>query len=805
MSKGISISSINQIKELAEEKRYAEALEILDTQDLDKSINPQFLKISGEIFRKNKRYYDCRRILLRAHQMSPQGTRIISELIQLYLELGYFSLANKYYEEYKFYVGSDDTQKEYVEYIVKKANGADIMELASILIPILEGMPDDYWNYEAMLLYDKLDRKDKALEESRYILENFKNSVFTDRVIAYIDDKLDVDEEFFIYPKEEQQEDVDTFGDLIDLEKDILEKDYLAMYPPEARIMVEVEDKDALEVKPVKEKKPKKSKLKKKNKNEALTENADVDSLDGEVVEKENKSSDEKQSKKALEEVSGKTKDEKTSEEVSGKTKDEKTSDGVSGETKDEKTSDEVSGETKDEKISDGVFGETKDEKTSDEVSCETKDEKTSDGVSGEINKDNSSKEEMQHVEVSQQTENLEEESLSEEELLKKNREEALERLLSKRFDTDKIKESAKQIAESVKGIDTTKAKTQVKNVTNIVTDNVKKASDVIGEAVGTKVAIEESKQQEPSNPEAFVDGIIEEVLEPPKQAVGQVVMNEELDSLVPDSIEAMTADEIADIEFRKEEQERLELEALEASVKHEEEKRGKRRRSKEQEQENETSTYSELKNKYIEEYVTEEEVADSLGFISVVHSDVDEKMEDAIPDTAQMLHQMIDNKEYYGDDNSLGFESKESYENHGFEIEAYDTNSNSQKEKFVFVRQKDNSDVYKVEGIFAEEAVVSFDDLVPDEIVPMVGFVHSEEWIHGSIKEDEDIISVVDENFEEIAVTDEVEEEPEMKESYETKEEPEMMESYEAKEDPKVMESYEAKEEPEVMESYEA
>ena len=60
MSTGISISSINRIKELAEQRKFKEALEILDTQNLEKSINPQFLKISGEIFRENKRYGICR-------------------------------------------------------------------------------------------------------------------------------------------------------------------------------------------------------------------------------------------------------------------------------------------------------------------------------------------------------------------------------------------------------------------------------------------------------------------------------------------------------------------------------------------------------------------------------------------------------------------------------------------------------------------------------------------------------------------------------------------------------------------------
>ncbi|MDE5778744.1 MAG: hypothetical protein K2I10_09620, partial [Lachnospiraceae bacterium] len=186
MSTGISISSINRIKELAEHKKYAEALEILDTQDLDKSINPQFLRISGEIFRENKRYYDSRRILLRAHQMSPQGLRIIYELIQLYLELGYFSKAQRYYEQYQFFSTPEDTQRDFVEYNMKKARGVNIKELAAILIPILERMPEDRWNFEAILLYDKMKRKDKALEECRYILENYKDSIFVNNVIEYI-------------------------------------------------------------------------------------------------------------------------------------------------------------------------------------------------------------------------------------------------------------------------------------------------------------------------------------------------------------------------------------------------------------------------------------------------------------------------------------------------------------------------------------------------------------------------------------------------------------------------------------------
>lgn len=708
MSTGISISSINQIKELAEQKRYAEALEILDTQNLDKSINPQFLRISGEIFRENKRYYDSRRILLKAHQMAPQGTRIIAELIRLYLELGYFSLAEKYYEQYKFYVSPEDTQKDFVEYIMKKATNTEIKELASILIPILERMPEDMWNFEAVLLYHKMDRKDKALDESRYILENFKDSIYSEKVIAYINDKLDVDAEFFIFPKEEKEDDVETFGDLIEQEQSILAQDYLRMYPPEPRIMVEADDLDALDAKPVKEKKPKEKKVKEKKNKDKLSV---IDKL------KKNKSTDDSDGQELIQDESAQSEDVKNTSDDAKVLEDDKVEAVKDSDTVDSKESSSV------------------DDSNQSEVTVKA----TAQGE--DSSKDIVSSEDVATSDTSEATEEsaTEEEVLDEETRIKQEREAALEKLLAKHFDTDKMRESAKQVAEAVKNIDTSKAKEQVKMVTDVVTDNVKKASEVIGDAVGVSEVMNNLDVIQDVPKEDFVDGIIESVLEPPKQTVGQVVMNEELDALIPDSLEAMSEDEIADIEARKEEQERMELEALEASLKLEEEKKSKRKKAflgdtqenasdsdvessedAELKDDSEDSSlghsYAALKQKYIESFVEEEELPmDSLGFISVVHSDVDRSMEDDIPDTAQMLRQMIGNKEFYSDENSLGFESEESYRNHGFEIEDYEEDSSLNAQSgFVYVKEESNSDVYRVESIFVDETIETFDDMVP-------------------------------------------------------------------------------------------
>lgn len=664
MSTGISISSINRIKELADEKRFAEALEILDTQNLDKSINPQFLRISGEIFRENKRYYDSRKYLIKAHQMSPQGTRIISELIQLYLELGYYTRAQKYYEEYMFYVSPEDVQKDYVEYIMKKAQGADIKEIASILIPILETMPEDRWNFEAVLLYDKMDRKDRALEECQYILEHYKDSIYVEPVIQYIDDQLDVDTYFMQYPKEEQTEDTELFGDLIGQEDAILEADHLRMYPPEARIMVEADDKDGIDAKPVKEKKKKKkSNRKKAAKEETTTVQSDSEDATAVVAETEKDTSQQRTDGQATE----------------------------------------------------ASVPETKEKETQSEQTPE---------------------------------QSVQEQEKSSEEQRKEEREIALDKILSKKIDKDKIRETAKHVAQSVKDIDTSKTKEQVKNVAGSLKDNVAKATETLSEAVGAKISID-SELLEPMS-EEFVDGIIEGVLEAPKKTVGEVVVNEELDALIPDSLEAISEQEVAELEAKKEAEERMELEALETSMRLEEEKKEARLRKKkqkavaaeqqettiseqqtqepsvEQEMEEEevvvqsgvvaekiaTVSFEELKARFLEE-MQEEKPLDSLGFMSVVQSDVDSAMKENIPQEAEILHQMIDNKEFYSGEDSKEFESLESYEGDDFEVEDYSFASFGSSDK----TEKEMSLVeenYDVEDIFAEEPIVDFYTIIP-------------------------------------------------------------------------------------------
>lgn len=93
MGTGISMSSVNKIKELAESRDYSLALDILEHQDLTKSLSPQFIKICGEVYYENGRYQEARAALVKAHSMAPVGNKIIYSLIRVYLSMGFYSLA----------------------------------------------------------------------------------------------------------------------------------------------------------------------------------------------------------------------------------------------------------------------------------------------------------------------------------------------------------------------------------------------------------------------------------------------------------------------------------------------------------------------------------------------------------------------------------------------------------------------------------------------------------------------------------------------------------------------------------------
>lgn len=240
---GISYAVVTKVKELTEAKRYGEAFDLLEGEDIYQSLNPQFLRCCGEVYLENEQYYESREALVRAHIMAPEGNRIIYDLVHLYLKMGYFQRAKKYYEIYVHNAVADDVGKLYLLYMIEKAQRADAEDLVKILEKACEERYTDDWGFELALLYASLGRTDKMKEECVHLMAAFRNSPYYALAEALKKGEYDISGSYFRFPIMEAEEDHELYRTIEVQEEKQLEKDELRVHPPDP-VILQMEDDD---------------------------------------------------------------------------------------------------------------------------------------------------------------------------------------------------------------------------------------------------------------------------------------------------------------------------------------------------------------------------------------------------------------------------------------------------------------------------------------------------------------------------------------------------------------------------------
>ncbi|SEF51029.1 hypothetical protein SAMN04487934_101400 [Eubacterium ruminantium] len=241
MGSGLSMASVNKIKELAESRNYDVAVDILDSQDLEKSLNPQFVRTCGEIYENVGRFADARKQYVRAHIMAASNSRVIQSLIVLYLKRGFKTLAEKYYEHYVFVEKNNERRLNDIKYIMLKAEGDSYQEMYDLIFPYYRDNMDEDWSFELILLAMKMDKDDLDVIISDY-MATFKNSKNIDMLYEIIQDKDMLDKYLNIFSKKEAVDDDPVEEEVRKLEAEQLEKDYYVRNPKDPEILIMVDD-----------------------------------------------------------------------------------------------------------------------------------------------------------------------------------------------------------------------------------------------------------------------------------------------------------------------------------------------------------------------------------------------------------------------------------------------------------------------------------------------------------------------------------------------------------------------------------
>ncbi len=246
MGSGLSMTSVNKIKELASAREYSLALEIIDSQDLSRSLNPQFLRLCGDIYTINGRYEDARRTLIMAHRLAPEAKRVLYSFVDLYLRTGYRDLAKFYYDVYMSDADENSYETKHINYIYQKATNCVLSDIELFISPMYIDDLDYDWSYELILLLKLQDKEEECKSLAEDYLATFKNSKNANIISDVLSGTQKAEDLFYIYAKDEIADDDPDLEQLRQEERILMEADDMRVNPREAEIQIVFDDDEVI-------------------------------------------------------------------------------------------------------------------------------------------------------------------------------------------------------------------------------------------------------------------------------------------------------------------------------------------------------------------------------------------------------------------------------------------------------------------------------------------------------------------------------------------------------------------------------
>ncbi len=173
---------LDQIKTLLADGKYKDAADVADTINWNRIKNVNALVKAGEVYEKVGRYDESREILLNAYDRSPIGRTIIYRLAEVAIKMNDFEGAKEYYDEF-IDIAPHDNQRYVLKYSIKKAQGANILELIPILEEFKEEEYTEEWAYELAYLYHKAGMIEKCVDACDELILWFGDGPYVERAM----------------------------------------------------------------------------------------------------------------------------------------------------------------------------------------------------------------------------------------------------------------------------------------------------------------------------------------------------------------------------------------------------------------------------------------------------------------------------------------------------------------------------------------------------------------------------------------------------------------------------------------------
>ena len=172
----------DEIKGLAENKKWDAAVTIADTINWKKVGNMSALVLAAEVYENADRFDDSIELLLLAYDKSPIGKKILYKLAEIAVKTGNLTLAEEYYREYVD-VAPHDTGKYILALEISKAKGEPITSQIHILEELKDQQFREEWAYELAYLYHKAGDGEKCVRACDEIVLWFGDGEYVEKAL----------------------------------------------------------------------------------------------------------------------------------------------------------------------------------------------------------------------------------------------------------------------------------------------------------------------------------------------------------------------------------------------------------------------------------------------------------------------------------------------------------------------------------------------------------------------------------------------------------------------------------------------
>lgn len=174
---------IEQIKQLAEKKSYAQAAKIAKELSWYKVKDWSALSVAIEVFEAVGSYEDAKDMAILAYNRNLGGKALVYKLTEIMIKCRQFDDAEELYEDY-VRMASRDVNRFILNYKLKKAQNASPNELLEILEDYREQEVDEKYMYELAELYNATNHREECIKACDDIILMFQDGEYVDKAIS---------------------------------------------------------------------------------------------------------------------------------------------------------------------------------------------------------------------------------------------------------------------------------------------------------------------------------------------------------------------------------------------------------------------------------------------------------------------------------------------------------------------------------------------------------------------------------------------------------------------------------------------